>query len=148
MKKLGLLILILFATSIAFSQTGTNNTTSKDTSIVLPKNVAREVVKDLLRYDSVAGEITLVKNNYEKLQSNLILKDSIINSKVQIISLFKEKEEGYKAIMGFKDNQIKTLDDLSKQLNKDLKKEKAKRIFSNVFSSVLIGGLIYGLIMK
>ena len=50
-------------TSIAFSQSATKNTTTGDTSIVLPKAVAREVVKDILRADSAIAELNLVKQN-------------------------------------------------------------------------------------
>lgn len=136
-------------TLTAFSQIGTKTITqNKDTTIILPKPVAREVVKDLLRYDSISGEYILVKKNYERLENNLILKDSIIKADKQIIGLHEEKEKGYQAIMGYMQNSITTLQNTANQLNKDLKKEKSKRTFWNVVSTVVIGSLLYGLITK
>ncbi len=148
MKKLSLLIILLFVTSIAFSQSATKNTTTGDTSIVLPKAVAREVVKDILRADSAIAELNLVKQNYKLLQTNLILKDSINQVNRQVINLHEQKEKGYIAIGEYMNNQIERLKVLAEDLNEQLKKEKRKRFFWNTAGTVVIGGLIYGIITK
>jgi len=114
----------------------------------LPKAVAREVVKDILRADSAIAELNLVKQNYKLLEANLILKDSINKVNRQVINLHEEKEKGYIAISEYMNNQIERLKVLSNDLNKQLKKEKRKRFFWNTASTVVIGGLIYGIITK
>ena len=149
MKKLKLLVILTFATLIVFSQPNTNNTTkSKDTTISLPKSVAREVVKDLLKGESTAVELSLVKQNYNRLETNLVLKDSIIKYKDLLVDLYKEYKRKDSAVISLKDSQIKDYKNLSEKLNKDLKKEKRKRTFWNITGSAIIAGMGYLLLTK
>lgn len=117
---------------IVSSQTGTGNTTSKDTSINLPKPVAKEVVKDIIKGDSAVAELVIVKKKLDISNINLSLKDTLINGKDSIISLYKQKESGYESIIKYKDNQFQIEKNLADDLNKKYKSEKRKRIFSNI----------------
>jgi hypothetical protein len=132
----------MLVSSIAFSQLATKRNTV-DSIILLPKIVAKEVVKDLIRKDSLESELKITKINTGLLKNNLIAKDSIITSKNSIIELYKEKENNYNTMIDLKDLQNKNLDDLVKKLNKDLKKQKIKLFTRTTFGVIVIGGLSY-----
>lgn len=133
-------------TSIAFSQTGTNNTTSKDTSINLPKPVAKEVVKDIVRGDSAIAELENIKRILERTQNNIALKDSIINLKNNDIEIYKQKEGLWKSIVDLESEKTAKWEAEAAILKKALKKEKRKRIFHDIIGGVIIGGLGYLLV--
>lgn len=126
----------------AFSQVATK-TGTKDSIIPLPKIVAIEVVKDLIRKDSLETEVKYLKSNIGLLEKNLSIKDSIILIKDNIISVYVEKEKNWNSIIDLKDEQKKNLEDLTKKLTKDLKKQKVKLFFRTSFGLAIIGGLTY-----
>jgi hypothetical protein len=99
-----------------FSQTGTNKE-SDTTKVVLTKEVAKQVVKDLIRLDGCQEELKLTQNKVIKLEEREIQKDTII-------SLLKDKDKNNQFIIIQKDNQLQISDELSKSLNKELKKSK------------------------
>ena len=129
-----------------FSQNVTKNLTT-DSIIPLPKSVAIEVVKDILRKDSLESEITVAKLNIDLLQNSISNKDSMITSKDNIISIYKEKEKNYTTVITLKDLQKKNLEDLVAKLNHDLKRQKLKLFARTTFGAIIIGGLTY-LILK
>jgi hypothetical protein len=143
MKKLVLLIAITLTTLIASSQTAT-----QDTIIKIPKPVAREIVKDIIRGDSAIAELSIVKQNYELEKKSSIAKDSIISIKNSVIIFHEQKEANYVNIIGLKDQQINNLNNLADSLNKKFKKEKRKRIFDNIISVAIMGTLTYLFITK
>lgn len=95
----------------------------------MPKPVAREVLKDLYRKDSLQAELDVLYKNYGLLQTNLDLKDSIINNKIIIIDMHKEKDKYSDSIIAAKNTQIKEYSDLSTKLKSDLTKSKKANAF-------------------
>ena len=136
----------MLLSSIAFSQKDTKSITT-DSLIPLPKSVAIQVIKDVIRKDSLEAEIMVAKTNIDLLQYNLSNKDSMILSKDNIISLYKEKESNYNTVISLKDLQKKNLEDLVTKLNRDLRRQKLKLFSRTTFGSIIIGGLTY-LILK
>ena len=126
----------------ASSQVATR-TNTRDSIIPLPKIVAIEIVKDLIRKDSLETEVNFLKNNMGLLEKNLVIKDSIILIKDNIISVYVEKEKNWNNIIELKDLQKKNLEDLTKKLTVDLKRQKVKGFFSTTFGLAIIGGLTY-----
>ena len=96
-----------------FSQTGTNKE-SDTTKVVLTKEVAKQVVKDLIRLDGCQEELKLTQNKVIKLEEREIQKDTII-------SLLKDKDKNNQFIISQKDKQLQISDELSKSLSKELK---------------------------
>jgi hypothetical protein len=129
----------------AFSEKGIKNTTI-DSIIPLPKAVARENAKELIRKDSLESEISILKINYSLLENNLSLKDSIINSKSAQINFYQEREKNYLTIIDLKEEQKKNLEELTKNLNKEIKKVKLNSLKNTAISSVIIIGLTYFLL--
>jgi hypothetical protein len=129
----------------AFSQKNTNSITT-DSIIPLPKNVAKEIIKDLIRKDSIQAELNTCHDNQGLLEHNLMLKDSIILSKDAQLSLAKMKETNYETILQLRDVQIVNLNGLVEKLNKDIKKNRRKTILKTVGNTALLGGLTYLLI--
>jgi hypothetical protein len=140
MTRLTMLILMMLVSSIAFSQTNTASIIT-DSIVPLPKNVAREVVKDLLRKDSLESELTVCKENTGLLEHNLTLKDSVILSKDAQISLQKQKETNYETMLQLKDTQLENFKILIDKLNADIKKNRRKTVLKTIGNTVLIGGL-------
>jgi hypothetical protein len=96
-----------------FSQTGTNKE-SDTTKVVLTKEVAKQVVKDLIKLDGCQEELKLTQDKVIKLEEREIQKDTII-------SLLKDKDKNNQFIITQKDKQLQISEDLSKNLEKELK---------------------------
>ena len=132
----------MLANSIAFSQIATKSYTA-DSIIPLPKIVAKEVAKDLIRKDSLESELKVTQKTMGLLEHNLTAKDSLITSKDGIIDLYQQKEKNYNTMIDLKDLQKKNLEDLAKKLNRDLKRQKLKLFARTSFGVIVIGGLSY-----
>jgi hypothetical protein len=145
MTRLTMLILMMLVSSIAFSQTNTG-TIITDSIVPLPKNVAKEVVKDLLRKDSLQAELKVCQENMGLLEHNLTLKDSVILSKDGQIFLQKQKEINYETMLQLKDTQLENFKILIDKLNADIKKNRRKTVLKTIGNTALIGGLAYLLI--
>jgi hypothetical protein len=145
MIRLAVLALMMLVSLTASSQKNTNSITT-DSIVPLPKNVAKEIVRDLLRKDSIQAELNVCHDNQGLLEHNLILKDSIILSKDAQLSLAKMKETNYETILQLRDVQIVNLNGLVEKLNKDIKKNRRKTILKTVGNTALLGGLAYLLI--
>lgn len=131
----------------AFSQSGTNNTT-RDSSVILPKKVAIEAVKDIIRKDSLESEVKILKANEKLLVENITLQDSIIKSKNSQIGIYQHREANFDKIISFKDQQKANSDAAVKKLNSDLKKTKVKLAVRSTVSLAIIGVLTYLVIAK
>lgn len=132
-----------------FSQTDTKiSTTNKDSIVPLPKLVAREVVKDVLRKDSCEAEITIIKDNNDKLQAINNYKDKIIASKDSIIGLHIHREVNDSLIILNKDIQKSNLEVLSKDLGNQLKSQKRKATRTEIILAGAAAILGYLLITK
>jgi hypothetical protein len=116
MKKLILLTILALTSLNCFSQTGTNKE-SDTTKVVLTKEVAKQVVKDLIRLDGCQEELKLTQDKVIKLEEREIQKDTII-------SLLKDKDKNNQFIITQKDKQLQISDELSKSLEKELKSSK------------------------
>jgi len=100
-----------------FSQIDTNKIKSDTTKVVLTKEVAKQVVKDLIKLDGCVEELKLTQEKVIKLEERETQKDTII-------SLLKDKDKNNQYIISQKDQQIKLYDDMSKDLQKELKSQK------------------------
>lgn len=124
---------------IAFSQ----NATPKDSSIILPKAIAKLVIKDLIKKDSLQTELIIVKKNHSLLQINLIEKDSIIKSKVHEIDILKIKDELNQSLLGLTNNQKDNYKNDVDKLTSDIKSLKTKLAVRTTGAAIIIGLLIY-----
>jgi hypothetical protein len=116
MKKLILLTILALTSLNCFSQTGTNKE-SDTTKVVLTKEVAKQIVKDLIRLDGCQEELKLTQNKIIKLEEREIQKDTII-------SLLRDKDKNNQFVITQKDKQLQISDELSKSLGKELKSSK------------------------
>ena len=95
MYKLKVLIVLIFLSFKSFSQNATQ--VSKPKVVILTENQAREVAKDLVRYDS-AMEVIIeqdlrIKTFQRKeiqFKNNIIVKDSIIFHQSTLIDVLKK----------------------------------------------------------
>lgn len=119
-----MMLTILALTSLnCFSQTDISNVKPSDTTkVVLTSDVAKQVVKDLIRYDGCKEELELTQEKVIKLEEREFQKDTII-------SLLKKIDNNNQYIILQKDQQIKLYDDMSKNLQKELKVQKMTTFF-------------------
>lgn len=118
----------MFLNLTAFSQKSTEKTLAKseDSSIAISKVVAKQILRDLYRKDSLQAELYIVTENYKLLQSSIALKDTIINNKNAVIEIYKQKEKNYEEIISLKDKQIQQCVEYTDKLKEDLKKSKKR----------------------
>ena len=127
------MLTILVLTNLnCFSQTDISKE-SDTTKVVLSKEIAKQVVKDLIRLDGCQEELKLIQNKIIKLEERESQKDTII-------SLLKDKDKNNQFINNQKDRQINLYDDMSKSLEKELKSQKRTTLLYKI-------GTIAGIIL-
>lgn len=136
MKKLLVLISLLFANLIAFSQTDTNTNVKS-----FPIPIVRLIMKDLLSGDSAKAQLKLVEREVVELNNKIVLKDSVINT-------LRLKEDNYVTIINSEKEKFKIVESYSKKLEWDLKKEKVKNKFKSILGTAVIGVLTFFIIQK
>ena len=139
MKRLILLISFLTLSWNTFSQTDTTKTStqSKDTTqVCLPAPVARQVAKDLLRYDGCVEEIKLLYSKIDKLED-------VSKVKTAMIELYEEKDTNTQFIIQQKDLQINQYEKLTDDLTKEVKSKRRSTLFWKVTTGLGIFSSVY-----
>lgn len=103
--------------------------------------MAREIVKDLARCDSIKVELDIANGLILENNNKSILKDSII-------SIYKEKEIRYLDFIKNQNQKYETLESYKKNIEESLKKEKTKNSINQIFIGLSILGLTYSIIFK
>ena len=103
----------------SFSQTVIQTETVDTSKVVINVKVARLVYQDLLRYDGLKEEVSLMKLKFQKLEEREIQKDGII-------TILTQKDENNQFIIGKKDEQLKLSKELTDSLYKELKGQRTK----------------------
>jgi len=139
MKKLILLISFLTLSWNTFSQTDTTKTStqSKDTTqVCLPAPVARQVAKDLLRYDGCVEEIKLLYSKIDKLED-------VSKVKTAMLELYEEKDTNTQFMIQQKDLQIQQYEKLTDDLTKEVKSKRRSSLFWKVTTGLGIFSSVY-----
>lgn len=127
MIRLTILIALLLVSSPSFSQTVTDSS-----SVILPEQIARQVIKDLTAGDAAIQELTLVKSKLVLTEKKVFTQDSLITNLSNQIKNLQLVEVGRK-------EQLKLSNELSEKLEKDLQIEKTKTLFYQSSTGVMIG---------
>ena len=123
---------------ILFSQ---KDIDSIPTNKVISLTIAREIVKDLARCDSMKLELDIVNSLASEVIKQSTLKDSII-------TIYKEKEFRYLDFIKNQNQKYELLESSNKYLGDGLKKEKTKNTINQIFIGLSILGLTYSIIFK
>lgn len=112
-----------------FSQTGTGSTTKifDSSRISFPRIVGIRIAQDLIRYDSTKAENVILKKNLDLYKQNIDLKDKLIASKDQEISVLLIKQSNSDQIAGIRNEQLAEIRSVNKDLGKELKKRTVQR---------------------
>lgn len=113
MRKLILLIGLVFLSWNSFSQIDT----AKDSIVQLKVPIAKLVIKDLLKGDGVKLELAELKKQIELLREKINLKDSLVTT-------LNTKTANLQTVIETKDQQFKLQQELSDKLHKELKAQK------------------------
>lgn len=112
---------------------------SDTTKVILSKETAKEVVKDLIKLDGCEEEVKLYQEKISLIESREEVKDSII----QLLTI---KDTNNQSIIVLKDEQLKISKELTDNLKKEIKRRKTEGIFYKIGSvigiistSILIG---------
>ncbi len=130
MKKL-LLLPLLFLAINSFSQ---------DT-VKLPTHVARQIVKDLVDYESVKIQLHLCKEQLDLTEKKSQAKDTIITN-------YKYKVENCESRVAIEKEKIELYKQEANRLRKEYRKLKFKTTLTKIGSGAIIGTLAYFLIAK
>lgn len=130
MKKLLILPLLVFAI----------NCFSQDT-VKLPTAVARQVVKDLVDYESVKAQLKLLKEQMEVM-------DQVSQAKDTIILNYKYKVENCENRIAIEKEKIELYKEEITRLKKEYRRLKFKTALTQIGSGAIIGTLTYLLIIK
>lgn len=102
---------------------------SDTTKVVLSKEVAKEVVIDLIKLDGCEEEVKLYQEKIELLNNREEVKDSII----QLLTI---KDTNNQSIIILKDEQLKVSKELTENLKKEIKRRKTEGIFYKIGSAI------------
>lgn len=112
---------------------------SDTTKVILSKEMAKEIVKDLIRLDGCQEELNLCHEQIKLMENREVVKDSIIQ-------LLKINDTNNVNIMTLKDSQLKLYEKLTDDLKKEIRQKKTENIFLKIGSvigiistSILIG---------
>lgn len=87
--------------------------------MILQEEIAREIIKDLIKGDAAIEQLEVYEKQVETLELKVSLKDSVIvNLNNQIQNLNQIDVD--------RNKQLTLSEELTAELNKDLKKQKAK----------------------
>ena len=140
MKRLILLISFLTLSWNTFSQTDTTKTLTSvktdTTQVCIPTPIAREVAKDLLRYDGCKEEIKLLNSKIDRLQDISKVKDIML-------SMHDEKDKNNEYIIQQKDLQINQYEKLTDDLTKEVRSKRRSTLFWKVTTGLGIFSSVY-----
>lgn len=129
MKKLIMLVSFLMLSLSSFSQADT-------TKVLLPTKIARQVAKDLIRYDGCKQELKLTQEKIIKLEEREVQKDTIIK-------LLNDKDENNKYIIHQNELQIGQYEHMTDDLQKELKASRTKTFLYKVGTFVGLALALY-----
>ena len=95
------------------------------TKVLLPTKIARQVAKDLIRYDGCKQELKLTQEKIIKLEEREVQKDTIIK-------LLNDKDENNKYIIHQQELQIGQYEHMTDDLQKELRKSRTKTFLYKV----------------
>ena len=126
MRKLIVLTLLLLTSWNSFSQTDTTKkktetpiTNSDTTKVKLKVPVAKLAIKDIIKGDGCQLEL-------KETQEKLLKTEEREKEKDSHIILLEEKDKNNNFMLGKKDEQLKTSEELTKSLHKELKGQRTK----------------------
>lgn len=112
-----------------FSQTDTVRIKTDTTKVVLSQDVAKQVVKDLIRLDGCEEELKLTQDKVELLKERESEKDSII----QLLTMTDSNSQ---SIILMKNEQLEISKELTDILSKELKKKKTENFLYKIGSFI------------
>ena len=136
MKKLTVLISLLFVSLIASSQTDTSTNTK-----CFPIPVVRQIMKDIVSGDAAKEQLKLTESQLSETEKKVVLKDSVIYT-------LRLKEANYITMVDAEKQKFQIMESYSKKLEWDLKKEKVKGKFKSILGTGVIAVLTVLLITK
>lgn len=110
----------------AFSQTDTTSST-----IQLTKPIAKLVIKDLIKFDGLSGEVLSLQQVLSETNKKVEIQDRLLTN-------LNSQVANYKSILDKKDQQLGTSAEMAAKLTKELKKEAAKKKIYQ-FGTVIVG---------
>jgi len=121
-----LLISLTILSFNTFSQTAT----SKDSLVILPAKVAKQIAKDLVAYDGL-------KLEHKATLDVLANTESKVNTQASIIKQWEIKDGQWKQTVKNYDIQISSYKGMTDALQKDLKKAKTKLFWGRIKNLVV-----------
>ena len=133
MKKLIILLLLTLTSFISFSQTATGTVSvSKDSIVVLPKQLVTYMVQDLIRYDGLKEQMSVIDNNVSLLKKQVESQEKINEDLRSKLNICRATNDEYKLM---DETNIQTIETLKFKSSKIKRQRNALLLFS--FSAVI-----------
>lgn len=113
---LGLLVMLSLK---GFSQTVIPTKETDSSKVILSTKTARLVYQDLLKYDGLKEEVSLIKLKLQKVEEREVQKDTLI-------TILTKKDLNNQFIIVKKDEQLKISTELMEDLRKELRSQRTK----------------------
>ena len=133
-----MLISLILVSLTSFSQT---DTITKDSVVVIPKRVAKLVIKDLIAYDATKLEL-------KTTQELLLNTENKVSTQTSIIKQYEIKDNQWKQMVANYDSQVLAYKNMTNDLQKDLRKAKVKGFYNKFGLTLGLAAVTYLYISK
>lgn len=123
------------------SQTVTKQLSKKDSIVVIPATVAKQIAKDLVAYDATKLEL----NKTKELVLNL---ENQVSTQAAIIKQYEIKDGQWKQMVTNFEAQVLAYKNMTDALQKDLRKSKVRGFYNKFGLTLGLAGMTYLYISK
>lgn len=123
------------------SQTVTKQLDKKDSIVVIPATVAKQIAKDLVAYDATKLEL----NKTKELVLNL---ENQVSTQAAIIKQYEIKDGQWKQMVANYEAQVLAYKNMTNELQKDLRKAKVRGFYNKFGLTLGLATITYLYISK
>ncbi len=136
-----LLISLTMMSLASSSQTVTKQLAKKDSIVVIPATVAKQIAKDLVAFDATKLEL----NKTKELVLNL---ENQVSTQAAIIKQYEIKDGQWKQMMTNYEAQVLAYKNMTNDLQKDLRKAKVRGFYNKFGLTLGLATMTYLYISK
>ena len=123
------------------SQTVTKQLSKKDSIVVIPATVAKQIAKDLVAFDATKLEL----NKTKELVLNL---ENQVSTQAAIIKQYEIKDGQWKQMITNYEAQVQAYKNMTNELQKDLRKSKVRGFYNKFGLTLGLATMTYLYISK
>lgn len=134
-------MLLISLTMLSFNTFSQSVTNSKDSLVILPAKVAKQIAKDLVAFDATKLELAKTQELVLNLQNQ-------VSTQAGIIKQYEIKDGQYKQMITNYDAQVLAYKNMTNELQKDLRKSKVRGFYNKFGLTLGLATMTYLYISK